>query len=323
MSVTRPFRSVAAYLPACVGGFSVGTVGEVFGFDRTGRGMPGFDFACCTHRPGRVRTDTGLSLQVDHGLDRLVSADLVVVLAAGTGPDRPEPPEVLDALRAAYRRGAIVASCCTGAFTLADAGLLDGRRATTHWRWSPLFAARYPSVVLDPNVLYVDEGRVLTSAGSAASLDLFLYLLRREHGAAVATAFARDMVVPPHRDGGQAQFIANPVPDGYGDDRLSGVLQWALANLDRPLTVERLAAKALMSPRSFARRFRDATGATPAAWLRAQRLQRAEELLETGDLSVEQVARRVGFGSAAALREHFVRQRGVPPRDYRRAFAGR
>jgi transcriptional regulator GlxA family with amidase domain len=323
VTATRPFRSVAAYLPSCVGDLSLGIVGEVFGCDRSAGGLPGFDFACCAHRPGRVRTESGIEVQVDHGLDRLVAADLVIVLPPGYAPDRPEPPEVLAALREAHRRGAIVASCCTGAFTLADTGLLDGRRATTHWQWAERFAARYPSVTLHPDVLYVDEGDLLTGAGSAAGMDLLLHLLRREYGAAVATAFARHMVVAPHRDGGQAQFVARPLPDGCCDDNLSGVLEWALANLDRPLTVERLAARALMSPRSFARRFREATGTTPAAWLRAQRLRRAEELLETGDLSVEEVARRVGFGSAAALREHFVRQRGVPPRDYRRAFAGR
>jgi transcriptional regulator GlxA family with amidase domain len=323
MAVHTPFRSVAAYLPDNVGGFSLGIVSDMFGFDRTGRGMPGFNFACCAQRPGQVRTDSGLSVRVDHGLDRLAAADLVVVLPGEGRPDPPEPPDVLAALRNAYDRGAILASYCIGAFTLAEAGLLRGRRATTHWRWSGAFTARYPSVALDPDVLYIDEGRILTGAGAAAGLDLCLYLLRREHGAAVANEFARDLVVPPYRDGGQAQFVATPVPVDCDDDRLSDVIGWARANLDQPLPVERLAARALMSPRSFARHFRAATGTTPKAWLLAQRLHRAEELLETADLTVEQVARRVGFGTAAALREQFVRRRGVPPRDYRRTFAAR
>jgi transcriptional regulator GlxA family with amidase domain len=321
MSSPHPFRSVAAYAPATVAGFSWGVVGEVFGFDRTSRGMPGFDFATCARQPGPVRTDTGLTMQVEHGLDRLVGADLVIVLPWEEPDDR--SAEVCEALRQAYDRGATLASYCTGAFTLAEAGLLDGRRATTHWRWAGDFAARFPDVKLDSDVLYVDEGRILTSAGAAAALDLCLYLLRREYGAAVATGFARDLVVPPYRDGGQAQFVATPVPVDCDDERLVDVLEWARANLHEPLTVERLAARALMSPRSFARHFKEATGTTPHAWLLGQRLQRAEELLEASDLPVEQVARRVGFGTAATLREQFVRRRGVAPRDYRRAFAGR
>lgn len=322
MAVRTPFRSVVAYAPTRVAGFTLGLVSEVFGFDRTGRGLPGFEFTVCAWQPGPLRTDTGLTLTVEHGLDRLATADLVFVLP--WEDIDPEPAEeVHEALRSAYRRGAIVASQCTGAFLLAAAGLLDGRRATTHWRWTAAFRERFPAVTLAPEVLYVDEGRILTSAGVAAGIDLCLYLLRREHGAAVATALARDMVVPPHRDGGQAQYVAVPVPVSCDDERLAEVIGWARANLERRLTVDELAARAVMSPRSFARHFRATTGTTPHAWLLGERLHRAEELLETADLPIEQVARRAGFGTAAALREQFVRRRGVPPRDYRRAFAPR
>jgi transcriptional regulator GlxA family with amidase domain len=322
MTARTPFRSVAAYVQDGTGGFGLGVIGEIFGFDRTGRGMPGFDLAVCSRRPGPVRTDTGLTVQVDHGLDRLAAADLVVV-SSWPALEAEPPDELLDALRRAYDRGAIVTSHCTGAFALAAAGLLDGRRATTHWRWVDAIAQRFPDVKLVPEVLYVDEGRIVTGAGVAAGVDLCLYLLRREYGATVATAVARDMVVPPHRDGGQAQYVAVPVPVDCDDERLGEVIAWARAHLDRRLRVEDLAARALMSPRSFARHFRAATGTTPHAWLLGQRLHLAEELLETADLPVEEVARRCGFGSAAALREQFVRRRGVPPRDYRRTFAAR
>jgi transcriptional regulator GlxA family with amidase domain len=283
--------------------------------------MPAFDFAVCAERPGPVRTDTGLTLIVEHGLDRLAQADLVMVMSWDDFTSEP-PAAVLDAITTAYANGATIATHCTGTYVLAATGLLDGKRATTHWRWAEPLAARFPAVRVEPEVLYIDEGRLVTGAGAAAGVDLCLYLLRREYGAAVATAFARDMVVPPHRDGGQAQFVTAPVPVDCDDDRLADVIGWARGNLHQPLTVELLAARALMSPRSFARHFKAATGATPHAWLLGQRLHRAEELLETADTSVEEIARLVGFGTAAALREQFVRRRGVPPRDYRRTFAG-
>lgn len=322
MAVRVPFRTVAAYAHPGTGGFGAGVVGEIFGFDRGHRGLPRFDFGFCTLRPGLVPTDTGAVLYVAEGLERVARADLVVV-QAWPGPDEPVPVELVDAVRAAYQRGAIVTAYCTGVVVLAAAGLLEGRRATTHWRWAGAVAERFPGITLTPEVLYVDEGRILTGAGAAAGIDLYLYLLRREYGAAVAGAVARDMVVPPHRDGGQAQYVAVPMPDGAGDDRLADTLTWARAHLHRRLTVPELAARALMSPRSFARRFKEVTGTTPHAWLLSQRLHRAEELLEGSDLPVEEVARRVGFGTAAALREQFVRRRGLPPRAYRRTFAGR
>ncbi|UWZ49663.1 helix-turn-helix domain-containing protein [Dactylosporangium matsuzakiense] len=319
-SVGTPFRSVAAYAADGTGALGIGIVSEIFGFDRRDRGSPGFDFAVCGDRPGPVTTDSGLKMLIEHGLDRLARADLVLVTSWDAFELQP-PPEALAALREAHTRGAIVAGFCTGTYVLAAAGLLDGRRATTHWRWADAMAERFPAVTVLPEVLYVDEGRVVTGAGGAAGVDMCLYLLRREYGAAVANAIARDMVVPPHRDGGQAQFVSAPVPADCDDERLSGVLAWARANLDRPLTVETLATRALMSQRSFARRFSAATGSTPHAWVLSQRLHRAEELLETADLSIEEVARRVGFGTAATLREQFVRRRGVPPRAYRKTFA--
>ncbi|GAA4856655.1 GlxA family transcriptional regulator [Kitasatospora terrestris] len=312
-----PFRNVAAYLPPGAGLLAVGVVCEVFGAPPAA--LPRFDFALCTDRPGPVPTDLGAPLTVEHGLDRIAEADLVLALP-WTDFRTPPPPAALDALRAAHERGALVAAHCVGTFALAAAGLLDGRRATTHWRFADLLAERHPATTVDLDALYVDEGSVVTGAGAAAGLDLCLHLVRREYGAAAANALARELVAPPHRDGGQAQYLAAPVPDDGDDDRLTEVLAWAREHLDRPLPVAELARRALMSRRSFARRFTAATGTTPHAWLLGLRLARAEELLETTDLPVEEVARRSGFGSAAVLREQFVRRRGVPPRTYRRTF---
>jgi transcriptional regulator GlxA family with amidase domain len=309
-------RDVAAIACEGVGTFGLGVFSEIFGYDRTADGLPGFDFAVVAERPGELRTDTGLRIRPDHGLERLESADLVVL----TGCEYSDPPSrrLAGALRAAVDRGARVLAHCTGAFTLAASGLLDGRRATTHWRYAEEFRRRFPHVELDPDVLYVDAGPVLTSAGTAAGIDASLYLIRQAHGAEVANAIARRMVVPPYRDGGQAQFIEQPVP--VGPDPLGSVLGWAAENAAEPLTVEALAARANLSPRTFARRFRAATGTTPYAWLIRQRVRLAERMLEAGDLPVEAVAHRSGFGSAAVLREHFVRERGVSPQAYRRAF---
>ncbi|MFI8289435.1 GlxA family transcriptional regulator [Streptomyces sp. NPDC085614] len=312
-----PFLSVAAYAPPRVGMLAVGVVAEVFGAPPAG--LPRFDFALCSDRPGQVPTDLGVPLAVGHGLDRLAVADLVLVLP--WADFRVPPPDpVLDALRAAHGRGALVGAHCVGAFALAAAGLLDGLRATTHWRFAELLARRHPDVTVEADALYVDEGRVLTGAGAAAGFDLCLHLVRREYGAAAANTVARDLVLPPHRDGGQAQYLVAPVPEDGEDERLAEVLAWARAHLHEPLPVAELARRALMSRRSFARRFAAATGTTPHAWVLGLRLSRAEELLETTELPVEEIARLVGYGSAAVLREQFVRRRGVPPRTYRRTF---
>ncbi|MEU4328727.1 helix-turn-helix domain-containing protein [Nonomuraea dietziae] len=320
-AVVRPFRSIAAFAMQGVSAFSLGLVGKVFA-DRTRLGLPAFEFFVCAERPGNVRTDLGLPLHVEFGLNHLARADLIIVIPADDAapPDAPSSA-VVDAIRAAHERGSIVASFCTGSFVLAATGLLDGRRATTHWSLADDLATRHPAVTVMPEVLYVDEGAVVTGAGAAAGIDLCLHLLRREHGAAIANAIAREIVVAPHRDGGQAQYIPVPVPTDGGDERLAGVLDWARQNLDKPLSVNDLAAQALMSPRTFARRFRMATGTTPYAWLRTRRLDRAEELLEITDLQVEQIAHQVGIGSVSVLRELFIQRRGVSPRAYRRAFS--
>ncbi|WP_300007631.1 helix-turn-helix domain-containing protein [Pseudonocardia sp.] len=309
-------RDVATVAQPGVGTFSLGVFSEVFGYDRADAGLPCFDYAVVGEYPGPVRTDTGLRVLPDHGLERLATADLVVI----TGSDGPDLPSaaLADALHAAIGRGARVLAHCTGAFTLAACGLLDGRRATTHWLHAEEFTRRYPEVDLDAGVLYVDAGPVVTSAGTAAGIDASLHLIRQAHGREVANAIARRMVVPPHRDGGQAQFIEQPVPVTH--DLLGPLLAWAAENAAQPLTVEALAARANLSPRTFARRFRAHTGTTPYAWLTAQRIRLAERMLETGDLAVEEVARHSGFGSAAVLREHFVRERGVSPLAYRRTF---
>jgi transcriptional regulator GlxA family with amidase domain len=312
------FRSVAAIVNQHVGAFSLGVATEFFGYDRSFLGLPKFDFVLASSKPGTIRTPYGLTFTVEHGMEAVVNADLVLALP-WDDYDMDPAEEFVEPVRQAYERGAIIVGFCTGTMLLAAAGLLDGKRATTHWRSAVKLAERYPNVKLDADVLYVDEGRVLTGAGGSAGVDVCLYLMRREYGANVATAIARDIVVPPHRDGGQAQYIPRPVPV-CESDLLQDLIGWAREHIDEPLSVDQLAARTLMSPRSFARHFKEATGTTPHAWLLAQRMQLAEELLETTDLPVDVIARRVGFGTAAALREQFVRRRGVPPSDYRRVF---
>jgi transcriptional regulator GlxA family with amidase domain len=313
-------RNVAVAVCDGVSVFELGVVCEVFGLDRSDAGLPAYDFAVCAAEPAPLRTGGGFTIDTPYGLDRLRSADLVAV-PHWRSLSEPPPEALLAALREVGDRGGRVMSVCSGAFVLAAAGLLDGRRATTHWRYAAALAERYPAIDVDPNVLYVDAGPVLTSAGTAAGIDLCLHLVREAHGPAVANAVARRMVVPPHRDGGQAQYVEAPVPAPRRDD-LADVLAWAVEHLDTPLSVERLAARALMSPRTFARRFRAATGTTPYAWLLHQRTLHAQRLLEDGH-AVEEVARRSGFGSAATLREHFARARGTSPSAYRRTFAAR
>lgn len=318
----RPLVVSAVVADGVVGSFGLGVTTEIFGYDRTAMGLPRFDYALVTEVPGVVRTDTGLRLLVDEGLERLAVSD-IVTLTAWELFERVPSPALLDAVRGAYERGAIIVSQCTGAFVVASTGLLDGCRATTHWRYAGELAARFPAVQVDPSVLYVDCGRLITGAGTAAGVDTLLHLVRREWGSAAANALARDMVVPPHRDGGQAQFIDTPVAR-CEDDLLGVVLEWARTHLAEDISVELLARRALMSPRSFARRFKATTGTTPHAWLLAQRLAAAEQLLEDSDAPVEEIARLVGFGTAAGLREQFSRRRGVSPRAYRQTFrAGR
>jgi transcriptional regulator GlxA family with amidase domain len=297
--------------------FELGVLCEVFGTDRTADGLPGFDFAVCSPGARPVTTTGGFGISPQHGLERLASADLIGVPALPQDP--PAPEEVLQALRDAVARGARVLSVCTGAFALGHAGLLDDRRCTTHWRHSCDLADRFPAAKVDCDVLYVEDGPVITSAGTAAGIDACLHVVREEFGARVAGAIARRMVVPPHRDGGQAQYVETPVALAPAQS-LQPLLEHLLAHLDEEHTVEALAARALLSPRTFARRFKDETGTTPYAWLSARRVELAAELLEETDEPVERIAVRAGFGGAAAMRHHFVQARGTTPQAYRRAF---
>lgn len=298
--------------------FEVAVACEVFGIRRPEICDWWYDFRLAAEIP---RVDAGglFTMEVPYGLDAVAEADTVVIPSAPL--DEPTPPTVLAALRDAYRRGARIVSFCSGAFALGDAGLLDGRRATTHWMYTDAFRRRFPRVELVPNALYVDEGRVLTSAGTSAAIDVSLHLVRRDMGAEIANGVARRMVVPPHRDGDQAQFVASPVPEC--GDRFAELLDWLKDDPAREASVDEMAAKVHMSPRTFARRFRAATGTTPHRWLTLQRLDRARELLEASDLAVETIADRVGFGSASTLRTHFQRELGTSPTSYRRRFTRR
>ena len=279
---------------------------------------PVFDFHVVTPRPGRVKGASGYDLHVDEGLDVVVGADVVCI-----GPKRDfraPSPGVVEAVRAAYDAGAWIFAHCTAAFVLGEAGLLDGRRCTTHWRHVDELAERHPEAEVDGDVLYVQSDRIITGAGSAAGIDAALHLLRQEFGAGVAASAARRMVVPPHRDGGQAQFIRNAVP-ACKVETLGPIMTWLLEHLDEDITVEAMAQRASMSARTFARRFVQETGTTPYGWITAQRVRVAEEFLEATDLPVETIAHRVGFSSAATLRHQFTRARGVSPAAYRRSFA--
>jgi transcriptional regulator GlxA family with amidase domain len=292
---------------------------EVFGVDRSDMGLPGYRLRVCAAEPGPIRTRAGFRIETRHGLSTVRKAGTVIVPAWRDLKERPPEP-LLAALRDAHRRGARIASLCSGAFVLGHAGLLDGRRATTHWMYTRQFSQMFPRVRLDPDVLYVDEGSILTSAGTAAGIDLCLHMVRDDHGARVANLFARRMVVPPHRDGGQAQFVEAPLPQVLADGRLDETMAWAVRHLNEPLTVAMLAGQARMSERTFARRFRAAAGTTPLRWLLLQRLAAAQQLLETSDLGIDRVAEESGLGSAANLRLHFKRERRTSPSAYRRTF---
>jgi transcriptional regulator GlxA family with amidase domain len=311
-------RSVVALLAEPVAAFELGVVAEVFGLDRSGDGLPRYDYAVTAARPGLVRTDVGMPVLVEAGLDRFRRADLAVVVCWDNTSTRPPEP-VLAALRAVTERGGRVLSQCTGAFVLAAAGLLDGRRATTHWQYAADLARCYPQVEVDPGVLYVDEGQVITSAGTAAGIDACLHVVRLEHGAAVANQIARRMVVAPHRDGGQAQFVPMSVDSPASQADLTAVRDWALSHLHQPITVADLARRIPMSPRTFARWFAAHTGTTPHQWLTSQRLITAQELLERTDRGIEQIAADCGLTSLM-LRRHFARRWGIAPQAYRRRF---
>src|SRR3954454_24505022 len=299
--------------------FELAVACEVFGVDRSDTFGDWYGFKLCAAEPGPIRTAGGLILDTPYGIEDIATADTVIVPAAGEVAGQHEP--LLDALRRAYANGARIASICTGAFMLAEAGLLDGRRATTHWMHAADLADQYPAVDVDPNVLYVQDDRLFTSAGTAAGIDLCLHMVRRDLGTDVANTLARRMVVPPHRDGGQAQYVDAPLPR-CDSDTLAPLLDWALARLEEPLTLADLAQQASVSVRTLVRRFTAATGTTPLQWLLAQRVRRAQHLLERSDEPVERIASLAGFGTAANLRQHFTRAVGVAPMHYRRTFRG-
>jgi transcriptional regulator GlxA family with amidase domain len=285
-------------------------------------GLPWYRYSTCSPEPGEIRLGA-MRVTVERGLQALSRADTVLV-PGWRDVNVPIEPALIEALRRAYRRGARMVSFCTGAFVLAEAGILDGRAATTHWADAPQFQARFPAVRLDPAVLYVDDGQVLTSAGAAASIDLSLHLIRNDFGAEAANTVARQQVVPPHRRGGQAQYVRTPIaaaPDSA--DPLAHTLDWALTQLHRPLSVTQLAARAAVSPRHFTRLFVDRTGTTPHQWLITQRLALAQRLLETTDQGVDQIAATTGFGTATSLRQNFRRVLITNPIAYRRTFRER
>ena len=312
-------KSVSALVLDGVAVFEFGVICEVFGIDRSADGVPNFDFKVCGPEPGKpLRTSVGATLIPDHGLEDLVTADLVAIPAiAGSA----YLPEALDAIRQAADRGAIILTVCSGAFVAGAAGLLDGRPCTTHWMHADALARKYPTAQVDRNVLFVDDGNLITSAGTAAGIDACLHLVRRELGSEVTNKIARRMVVAPQRDGGQRQYIEQPIPvrcsDGFAPH-----LDWILTNLEKPHTVASLSKRASMSARTFARRFVEETGRTPMQWVTDQRVLYARTLLEETDLDIDRVADRSGFGTATLLRHHFRRIIGVTPSDYRRSFAG-
>lgn len=306
-------------------GFESGLAAEIFGMaDLPGRfsagvAPTGYTVQLCSEQP-EIRMLGGAMVHTSYGLDDLAAADTVLIPSVRDVEQAPSDG-LLEAIRAADDRGARLVSICSGAFALAAAGVLDGRPATTHWIYADLLARRYPAIEVDPTPLYVDSGRVLTSAGCAAGLDLCLHIVRSDHGVQVANDVARRLVVSPHRAGGQAQYIDTPVPEPTVDGRIAAGMAWALEHLDRPITLDELAERSALSRRSYLRQFAKATGTTPIKWLIEQRIQASLALLESSDLGIEQIAARVGFESPVTFRHHFVRQLHTTPSEYRSCFA--
>ena len=309
-------RVVALCLPGLVA-FDLTAPAQAFALAAKPGGEPLYEFSSCSLDGAPVASTSGFAVAPPAGIEALGGADTVVVPGYAALLD-PPPPEALAALRAAAERGARLMSVCTGAFALAHAGVLDGRRATTHWGWAGELAKRFPTVRVEPDALFVDEGEVLTSAGLSAGIDLSLHVIRRDFGAAVGERVARHMVAPPHRDGGQAQFF-KPAAETRGDS-LEQTRRWVAERLADPLDVASMSSHAGVSPRTFARRFRQETGTTPLQWLLSQRVLEARRLLEETDLPVETIAWRTGFGTAASLRDHFRRATATTPTAYRRSF---
>ena len=318
----NPLVAAVVYDGLCA--FEFSCAAEVFGLSRPELGPDWYRFETCSARGRSVRSQYGMQMQAQNGLERLLAAGTIVI-PGWEGIDAPVPQALLDVLRRAHARGARLLSICSGAFVLAATGLLDGRRATTHWRYAEALHRRYPKVRVDPNVLYVDEGAILTSAGSAAGLDLCLHLVRRDYGSKIANQVARRLVIPPHREGGQAQFLERPV-----EDRARGVEQHGSVSvlLDRirkrpreRWRIAELARLAAMSERTFMRRFHAATGLSPADWVTRARVDTARELLESTSLSIDQIAERCGLGTPTTLRHHFRKKVGVSPAQYRKRFS--
>jgi len=313
-------KTVACIVQDGFAPFEFGVACEAFGLDRSDDGVPNFDFRIVAPRPGAIGSKLGFSINVENDLAFAYEADLVVVCPLPRERWGDIDPLILDAVRSAHERGAWVLSVCSGSFILAASGILDGKRATTHWMYADVMAEMYPQIDVDPDVLFVQDDRIITSAGTAAGLDACLHLLRQEIGAELTNRVARRMVVPPQRDGGQAQFIDRPLPLVQSDS-LALVTDWAIENLREDLSVEQLAHRAHMSPRTFARRFKAEHGATPAAWLARQRIIHAQRMLERTDLGLDRIAAECGFGSAAVLRQNFARVLGTTPTAYRATFS--
>lgn len=319
-------HSVAILAYDGMSGFESGLAAEIFGMTELsarfseGLAKPWYSVKLCSET-AELRLLGGATVRTSYGLADLAGADTVVIPSV-RDVDEPTSPELVDAIRAADARGARLVSICSGAFALAAAGVLDGRTATTHWIYTDLLKKAYPDIDIDPSPLYVDNGRVLTSAGCAAGLDLCLHIVRSDYGVRVANDVARRLVISPHRGGGQAQYIETPVPEPAEDGRIAAGMAWALENLDRPIALDELAAQSMMSRRSYLRQFAKATGTTPIKWLTEQRIQASLALLESSEFSIEQIAVRVGFESPATYRHHFVRQMHTTPSDYRSAFTG-
>lgn len=315
-----PQVAVLAYDGLCT--FEFGVAYEVFGLPRPEMGDGWYRFQLARIEPGLLRAAGGLIVAADGDLSLLAQASLIIV-PGWRGVDAPVPEPLIEALREAKVRGARIASLCSGVFVLAAAGLLDRQRATTHWRYVAALRQLYPDLLVEPDVLYVDNGQVLTAAGSAAAIDLCLHLVRRDFGVEAANRVARRLVVPPHRDGGQAQFIERPVAIDHESQRLGGLLDWMRSGITEPMPLDMLAKRAGLSLRTFQRRFEDMTGLAPGSWIIRERLRIARAMLETDStiLSLETIAEKSGFSSAALLRHHFSREFGVSPAAYRRSFA--
>ncbi len=321
VALGHPLKITNVCVPVAdgVAPFELGVACELFALDRSDQGLPTYEFALASVHGGPVWTSAGYTLGATQPLARMADADLVV-LVAGSWVETPPAPALIEQLYLARDRGAHLMAICRGAFVLAAAGLLDGLPATTHWRWTAEMADRYPRIRVNPDVLYVDTGTISTSAGTAAGIDLGLHLLRRAHGAVVAAEVARRMVVPPHREGGQAQYIRRPLPAALDSDPIGDAMRWAIEHLDQPLSIEDLARQAHLAPRTLVRLFHDSIGTTPHRWLTTQRVNLAQQLLEGGSATIDAVARRCGFGSIDTLRHHFVRQVGTTPSSYRATF---